>query len=145
MSKRLTPTQWAELRTAYAGGAGLRELARNMGIPSGTILSRARREQWKGHIQAAKALTVLPPERTPDKTPMEAVVESMQQRGQRHAGRVASLAERMMSTFEQLPKDAWLEYIDQLEKLDKVARRTFGLDTDANPSQTINVLNMRFD
>jgi hypothetical protein len=37
MRKRLTSFKWAEIRTAYASGIGLRELARNMGIPAGTI------------------------------------------------------------------------------------------------------------
>jgi hypothetical protein len=47
---------WAEIRTAHASGIGLREIARNMGIPAGTILSRAKREGWTREIQNAKAL-----------------------------------------------------------------------------------------
>jgi hypothetical protein len=35
---------WAEIRTAYASGIGLREIARNMNIPEGTVLSRAKRD-----------------------------------------------------------------------------------------------------
>jgi DNA-directed RNA polymerase specialized sigma24 family protein len=42
--KRIPETTWAEIRTAYASGICLREIARNMGIPEGTILSRAKRE-----------------------------------------------------------------------------------------------------
>ncbi len=144
MSKRLTPTHWAELRTAYAGGAGLRELARSMGIPPGTILSRARREQWKGHIQAAKALTVLPPERTPDKTTLQAVVASKQPTGERHVERMSATVERIMESIERLDGKDLLVLSTLLEKYDRLARRSFGLDTD-NPTQTINVLNMRFE
>jgi len=47
---------WAEIRTAYASGIGLREIARNMGIPEGTVLARAKREGWTREIQNAKAL-----------------------------------------------------------------------------------------
>ncbi|HXA09798.1 MAG TPA: hypothetical protein VNW28_07430, partial [Chthoniobacterales bacterium] len=32
---RIPASTWAEIRTAYASGIGLRELARNMGIPAG--------------------------------------------------------------------------------------------------------------
>jgi len=44
----ITKATWAEIRTAYASGLGLREMARNMDIPAGTILSRAKREAWPG-------------------------------------------------------------------------------------------------
>ena len=47
---------WVEIRTAYASGIGLREIARNMGIPERTILARAKREAWTREIQNAKAL-----------------------------------------------------------------------------------------
>jgi hypothetical protein len=54
--RHITKAAWAEIRTAYASGIGLRELGRNMGIPAGTILSRAKREGWMGQIQNAKVL-----------------------------------------------------------------------------------------
>jgi len=45
------------MKTAYASGIiGLREIARNMGIPEGTVLARAKREGWTREIQNAKAL-----------------------------------------------------------------------------------------
>jgi hypothetical protein len=40
-------------KTAYAAGIGLRELARNMEIPAGTVLARAKREGWTQQIAAA--------------------------------------------------------------------------------------------
>ena len=45
-----------QIKTAYASGIGLREIARNMGIPEGTVLARAQREGWTREIQNAKAL-----------------------------------------------------------------------------------------
>jgi hypothetical protein len=54
--RTVTKTTWAEIRTAYASGIPLRELARNMGIPQGTVLARAKREGWTQEIQNAKAL-----------------------------------------------------------------------------------------
>src|SRR5437867_13231812 len=53
--KRISPECWEQIKTAYASGIGLREIARNMGIPEGTILSRAKREGWTREIQNAKA------------------------------------------------------------------------------------------
>ena len=46
-----------QVETAYANGIGLREIARNMDIPEGTVLSRAKREGWMQQIQSAKALS----------------------------------------------------------------------------------------
>jgi len=45
---RISADVWEQTKTAYASGIGLREIARSMGIPAGTILSRAKREAWPG-------------------------------------------------------------------------------------------------
>jgi DNA-directed RNA polymerase specialized sigma24 family protein len=42
--KRIAPDTWQQIKTAYASGLGLREIARNMGIPEGTVLARAKRD-----------------------------------------------------------------------------------------------------
>jgi uncharacterized protein YjcR len=44
VTRVIANTTWAEIRTAYASGIGLREIARNMGIPAETILSWAKRD-----------------------------------------------------------------------------------------------------
>jgi uncharacterized protein YjcR len=54
--RRVSSERWEQIKTAYASGIGLREIARNMGIPEGTILSRAKREGWSRQIQSAKAV-----------------------------------------------------------------------------------------
>jgi len=54
--RTITNATWAEIRTAYASGIGLREIARNMGIPEGTVLARAKRESWTREIQNARTL-----------------------------------------------------------------------------------------
>ena len=56
MRRVITESTWAEIRTAYASGIGLREIARNIGISPGTVLARAKRENWAREIQSAKAL-----------------------------------------------------------------------------------------
>ena len=75
----ITNTTWAEIRTAYASGIGLREIARNMGLPEGTVLAHAKREGWTHEIQSAKALATGENE-TSIVTPVEAVAMSMQKR-----------------------------------------------------------------
>ena|SRR5439155_18920132 len=54
--RAISSETWQQIKTAYASGIGLREIARNMGIPEGTVLSRAKREGWTQQIESAKAL-----------------------------------------------------------------------------------------
>ena len=44
--------RWEQIRTAYVAGIGLREIARNMNIPEGTVLAHAKRHGWTQEIQA---------------------------------------------------------------------------------------------
>ena len=131
-----------QVETAYASGIGLREIARNMGIPEGTVLARAKREGWTQQIQSAKALA-----KRDDSlsvvTPVEAAALSMQERGERHVERMAGVSERGVDHIETMEGHEILKSVDQIEKLDKVARRTFGLKND-NPyiGFTLNVLNL---
>ena len=131
---------WAEIRTAYASGIGLREIARNMGIPEGTVLARAKREGWTREIQNAKALAKRE-DAVPAVTATEAVAITMQRRGERHVERMAGVSERGVDHVETMDGPDILNSVDQIEKLDKVARRTFGLD-DIPPGGhfTLNVL-----
>jgi hypothetical protein len=91
--RTITNATWAEIRTAYASGIGLREIARNMNIPEGTVLARAKREGWTREIQNAKALAKR--EDATLATPFEAAAMSMQRRGERHVERMAGVSERV--------------------------------------------------
>ena len=141
MRRTITNATWAEIRTAYASGIGLRELARNMGIPEGTVLARAKREGWTREIQNAKALAKR--ENAPAVRPVEAVAMSMQQRGERHTQRMAGVSERGVDHIETMDGPQILNSVNEIEKLDKVARRTFGIKENPYGEHfTLNVLNI---
>ena len=113
-----------------------------MGIPEGTVLARAKREGWTRQIQSAAALA-----KREDAlfavTPVEAVAMSIQQRGERHIERMAGVSERAVDHIEAMDGHEILNSVDQIEKLDKVARRTFRLDDNPLPAGfTLNVLNI---
>ena len=129
MRRKIPTDTWEQVKTAFASGIGLREIARNMSIPEGTVLARAKREQWTQQIQNAKAL-VKRDDTSTAVTPFEAVSASMQQRGERYIGRMARITERGVEHVEAMDGGGILDRIDAVEKLDKVARRTFGLDTE---------------
>jgi hypothetical protein len=104
MRRKITHETWEQVKTAFAAGVGLREIARNMSIPEGTVLAHAKREGWTNKIQS----------------------------GERHVERMAGVSERGVDHIETMDGPEILNSVDQIEKLDKVARRTFGLKDD-NP------------
>jgi hypothetical protein len=68
---------------------------------------------------------------------------SIQQRGERHVDRMAGVSERAVDHIETMDGPEILNSVDQIEKLDKVARRTFGLNDDSPYSGlNLNVLNI---
>ena len=127
--KRIPESTWAEIRTAYASSIGLREIARNMGIPAGTVLARAKREGWSQQRENAKALAKRD-DAAKVVTPFEATSATMQQRGERHLGRMANIVEKTIPHVEAMEPSAILDRVDDVETLDKVARRTFGISDD---------------
>jgi len=117
---------WAEIQTAYASGIGLREIARNLGISEGTVLAHAKREGWSQKIRSAKALAKR--EDAVLATPVQAAAMTLQQRGERHVGRMAGVSERGVDHVETMDGSEMLKSVDRIDKLDKIGRRTFGLD-----------------
>jgi hypothetical protein len=139
--RAITKSTWAEIRTAYASGIGLREIARNMNIPEGTVFARAKREGRSQQIQNAKAIAKR--EDAPFAvTPVEAVAMSIQQRGERHIERMAGVSECGVDHIETMDGLEILNSVDQIEKLDKVARRTLGLNDNPYSGLTLNTLNI---
>jgi len=137
MRRTISREVWERIKTAYAAGIGLREIARNMDIPEGTVLARAKREGWTHEIQSVKALAKR--EDAPAVTPLEAVAISMQQRGERHLDRMAGVSERGVDHIETMDGPEILNSVDQIEKLDKVARRTFGISDDGSHGENVIV------
>ncbi len=135
---RLSKDTWDQIKAAYAAGIGLREIARKMNVPEGTVLARAKREGWTQQIQTAKAL-VKREEASLAITPVQAVAMSMQQRGERHLGRMANIVEKTVPHVEAMEPGAILERVDDVEKLDKVARRTFGISETGLPADQVMI------
>ena len=71
------------------------------------------------------------------------VAATLAERGQRHLKRMAGVSERGVDHIGTMDGPEILNSVDQIEKLDKVARRTFRLDDNPLPAGfTLNVLNI---
>ena len=143
MRRAITNQTWEQMKTAYASGIGLRELARNAGVLEGTVLSRAKRQGWTQQIQSAKALA-----KREDALAATPLVKRAAYvfAGTRLApvARMADVSERGVDHVEQMDAPEILKSVDRIDKLDKVGRRTFGPD-DAqtqtfNPIVNVNIL-----
>jgi hypothetical protein len=53
MRRKITHETWEQIKTGYAAGINLREIARKMNIPEGTVLTHAKRRGWTQQIQVA--------------------------------------------------------------------------------------------
>ena len=138
---RLSNDTWQQIKAGYAAGIGLREIARNMNVPEGTVLARASREGWTQQIAAAKQAVALTQSIAITPTPMQSIAAVMQERGERYRDRIAGVSERVVSHIEAMCPDEILTRSSQFEKIDTIARRTFGLN-DAHPGQGCLSLNI---
>jgi len=74
---------------------------------------------------------------------LKAVAVTLAERGQRHLKRMAGVSEKAVDHIETMNGSEILSRVDQVEKLEKVARRTFGLqDNPYGEHFTLNVLNI---
>jgi hypothetical protein len=137
---RLSRDTWQQIKAGYAAGIGLREIARKMNVPTGTVLARAKREGWTQQIEAAKHAAALTQSNAI--TPLQSIAAVMEERGQHYRERIAGVSEKVIGHVEAMHPDEILTRSAQFEKIDTIARRTFGLN-EAPPSQgslTLSVL-----
>ena len=127
MRRQISAATWEQIKTAFASGIRLREIARRMGIPEGTVLARASREQWTPRIEAAKRLakpvksTIIPA--------CDAVAQTMQTRAERHVERMAGITDKVLPHLESMEPSEILNGARNLERLDYVARRNYRLES----------------
>jgi hypothetical protein len=101
--RRISKEVWDQIKTVYASGIGLREIARQMNIPEGTVLARANREGWTQQIAAAKLLErpdlareIAKPHAINAITPMQSVAAVMQSEESAIASTWLTLAKRLL-------------------------------------------------
>jgi len=134
---RISLETWEQVKTAYAAGVGLREIARKMKIPEGTVLARGKRERWTKQLQEAKAIALAA--QSDAITPMQSVAVCMQERSQRYVARMADVTDKVLPHLQAMPPDQILDRADQLDRYDRVARRNYGLDKVASGPSSLNI------
>src|SRR5439155_21972683 len=91
---RQSKNTWDQIKAGYAAGIGLREIARKMNVPEGTVLARAKREGWTQQIESAKHAAALTQSNAI--TPLQSIAPVMQERGERYRERMAGVSEKVV-------------------------------------------------
>jgi hypothetical protein len=118
----------------FATGSTLDELAQSTGIPLGTLCSRSGRENWAADRIRVQELA------SQARAKSQELVASMPERGKRWVSRVAEQADRGMSVIEKASIETLADVTkvtSALDLVDKVARRSYGLDQDTGANRTI--------
>lgn len=136
--RKIPETTWAELRTAHAAGCGLRQLARNMNIPAGTVLARAKHERWTARIQEAKAIAPVASS-TPTIAPADAAASIMADFGDRSRFAAAKASCRALEHAASLPPDEVLQAARHVKDFTGAASTVHGWGTADGPIG-INIL-----
>lgn len=137
MRRTISADTWEQVRTAHASGIGLREIARSLGLPEGTVLAKAKRAGWTQQIKSARSL--VRPVEAIALAPADAAAVTMQQRGERYVGRLAGVVENVVPHLEAMEPAEVLSGIHAIEKFDRVARRTYGLADGQQVGGALNV------
>jgi hypothetical protein len=139
---RASAERWEQIKTAYASGIGLREIARNMNIPEGTVLARAKREAWSKQISDARSLAKRE-DTAPALTPMEAVAVTLSERKDKtklHLSRYAVEASEQAANHRQKLKIA-----RQVKDVAAVAESVWPAEEQEAPGMLVNVAILGID
>ena len=131
MRRKISTEVWKQVDVAIAAGIGCREIARNLGLPAGTVLAHSKRKGLRQQITAAKQATQS--QQSDAIMPLQSVAVTMQQRAERYTDRMAGVSEKVLPHLESMQPGAILDSARNIEQFDRVARRNFGLD-DRPPS-----------
>jgi hypothetical protein len=133
---RVSAGVWQQVKTAYASGIGLREIARNMDIPEGTVLARAKREGWSKQISDARSLAKRE-DTAPALTPIEAVAVTLSERKDKtklHLSRYAVEASEKAANHRQK-----LNIARQVRDVAAVAESVWPEEKQETPGMLVNV------
>jgi hypothetical protein len=139
---RISAERLDQIKTAYASGIGLREIARNMEIPEGTVLARAKREGWSKQIRDAKSLAKRD-DTAPTITPMEAVAITLNERKDKtklHLSRYAVEASEKAANHRQKLKIA-----RQVKDVAAVAASVWPPEKQEGPGVLVNIALLGID
>jgi hypothetical protein len=129
-----TKPDWPAIKMLFVTGKTHAELADATGIKIGTIFSRSSREEWDKDRKRVQEIASQSAEKA------QVLLASMPERALNWRERVVAVADKSMRVLET-EQPATLKEVTgltaALDHVDKVARRSYGLDDEAGKGNTI--------
>lgn len=134
---------WNSLKTAYAAGVGLREMARATGISENTVLARAANEGWTQQVEAAKALvTVKVDEQSKAIGGTSAVINALQKYGDKTKLRLAKGISKGSLAVSKMSGEVIVEKAGNVKCLVDGASKLHGWGQDGEKSGALVNINL---
>jgi hypothetical protein len=116
-------------RLLIASGFTIGEAANKLGVSYEALKRRHSREKWLNPKRAAKAADKKIIERA-----TEITADSLADQAREYQRRLSNVAARFSASAEQMDSDELLKAARAIETLDRVSRRTLGLDDQEKPN-----------
>jgi uncharacterized protein YjcR len=134
MRRKITNETWEQIKTGYAAGMNLREIARKLDIPEGTVLAHAKRHGWTQQIQVATQ------QQSDAITPVQSVPQSLAAILQEHERETRLSLARSARRMAKYAEQATLREAPYVHKAAQVASITHSWgEKEKNPNAILNV------
>ena len=126
----MNPELELQLQEAFRAGSGLKDLCEANNLDLNSILKQAKLENWSKPKPSPKPIKVR--EENDDRvSPIE--------RGHKYTKRLSETLSDVLDYLEDCTPQELLSQIDNVEKMDRILRRSYGLDREIQGGPTLNV------
>jgi transposase-like protein len=131
---KLDPEKLAAAKLIVASGATIKETTDRLGIDYQATKKRAWREGWPSGKRIAREADKLVTQQA-----TQVAASSRVERGQRYEQLLSMAAERFAQRAAELDAETLITKAAGIERMDKVSRRTLGLDGDKPDPNQVNI------
>jgi hypothetical protein len=131
---KLDPEKLATAKLIVASGASIKETTDRLGIDYEATKKRAWREGWPSGKRIAREADKLVTQQA-----TQVAASSRVERGQRYEELLSVAAERFAKRAAELDAETLISKAAGIERMDKVSRRTLGLDADKPDANLVNI------
>lgn len=131
---KLDPEKLAAAKLVVASGATIKETAERLGLDYEATKKRAWREGWVSGQRIAREA-----EKQITQQATQVATSSRVERGQRYEELLSVAAERFAQRAAELDAETLISRAAAIERMDKVSRRTLGLDAEKPDPNQINI------
>ena len=131
---KLDPEKLAAAKLVVASGATIRETAERLGLNYEATRKRAFREGWVSGQRITREA-----DRLVTQQATQVAASSRVERGARYEELLSVAAERFAQRAAELDAETLISKAAGIERMDKVSRRTLGLDADKPDANLVNI------